>query len=115
MWVWEKMVPKCEVHENIPLHIQGLNYKASLCELKDHVGEKGVKLKLADKTWACKKHSSCKFSQSFVRKHLSQICISLCPIAPPQGGKMRHHWGSRRIKCQVTTLYGSCTSLSNGK
>jgi hypothetical protein len=46
---------------------------------------------------------------------LSWIRISLCLIASPQGGKMRHHWGSRRNKCQATTLYKSCINLSYGK
>jgi len=41
MWVWEKMVPKRELLKSIPLHAQGLNYKVSICELEDHVGEKG--------------------------------------------------------------------------
>jgi hypothetical protein len=42
MWVWEKMVPKCELPKSIPLDVQGLNYRTSVCELKDHVGEKGL-------------------------------------------------------------------------
>jgi hypothetical protein len=29
--------------------------------------------------------------------------------------KVRHHWGSRKSKCKVATLYKSCSSLSNGK
>jgi hypothetical protein len=44
MWVWEKMVPKRELPESIPLHAQGLNCGASVCELEDHVGEKGLSL-----------------------------------------------------------------------
>jgi hypothetical protein len=39
-WVWEKMVPKCKLPKSIPLHAQGLNYKANVYELKDHVGER---------------------------------------------------------------------------
>ncbi len=38
-----KMVPKWEFLENIPLHNQGLNYRAGICELEDHVREKGLK------------------------------------------------------------------------
>jgi hypothetical protein len=39
--VQEKMVPKCELLESIPLHGQKFNYGANVCELEDHVGEKG--------------------------------------------------------------------------
>jgi len=44
MWMWKKMVPKRKLLESISLHGQGLNYKTSVCELKDHVGEKGWSL-----------------------------------------------------------------------
>jgi hypothetical protein len=74
-----------------------------------------MELELANKAWARKKNLSYKFSQSHVKKRLSQIHISLCLIAPPRGGKARHHWGSKRNKCQVATLYESCINLSNGK
>jgi hypothetical protein len=40
--VQEKMVPKRELLENIPLHGQGLNCRANIYELEDHVGEKGL-------------------------------------------------------------------------
>jgi len=49
MWVWEKMVPKCELLENIPLHAQGLNYGINVCVLEDHVGEKGLNLNWSTK------------------------------------------------------------------
>jgi hypothetical protein len=68
-----------------------------------------------------KTNSSCKFSQWPIKKHLNRIHISLWLgislwlVAPPQGGKAKHHWGSRRNKCQVATLYDSCANLSNGK
>jgi hypothetical protein len=50
------MVPKHKLPENIPLHDQRLNCKTCICELEDHVGEKGLnsnwptKLGLAKKT-----------------------------------------------------------------
>jgi len=34
------MVPKRELPKSIPLHVQGLNYRTSVCELEDHVGER---------------------------------------------------------------------------
>ncbi len=74
-----------------------------------------MEFELVDKVWAYKQNSSCKFSQSFIKKCLSQICVSLWPITLPQGGKARHHWGSKKNKCQVATLYRSCISLSNRK
>ncbi len=40
----EKMVPKRELPKNIPLHNQGLNYEINVCELEDHIGEKGWNL-----------------------------------------------------------------------
>jgi hypothetical protein len=39
--VWETVVPKRELFESIPLHSQGLNCGTWVCELEDHVGEKG--------------------------------------------------------------------------
>jgi hypothetical protein len=33
----------------------------------------------------------------------------------PRKGKAKHHWGNKRNKCQVATLYKYCVSLSNGK
>jgi hypothetical protein len=32
---------------------------------------------------------------------LNRICISLCLVALPWGGNTKHHWGSRRNKCQI--------------
>ncbi len=37
-WMQEIMVPKCELYENIPLHIQRLNYGEGVHELNDCVG-----------------------------------------------------------------------------
>ncbi len=37
----KKMVPKRELPKSILLHGQGLNYGTNVCELEDHVGEKG--------------------------------------------------------------------------
>jgi hypothetical protein len=114
MWVWEKMVPKCELLESIPLHAQGPNYIVDICELEDHVGEKGL-----NSNWPLKfrpiKKNSYKFSQSFVKKCFSWIRVSLCLVASPRRGKVKHHWGSKRNKCQAATLYGSCIILFNGK
>jgi hypothetical protein len=42
MWVREKMSPKHELLETIPLHGQGLNCRTNVCELEDHVKEKGL-------------------------------------------------------------------------
>jgi hypothetical protein len=37
-------MPKHELFESIPLHTQKLNYETNICELEDHVGEKGYNL-----------------------------------------------------------------------
>jgi hypothetical protein len=36
------MVAKRELLESISLHAQGLNCRTIICELEDHVGEKGL-------------------------------------------------------------------------
>jgi hypothetical protein len=64
---------------------------------------KGIEFELVAKAWACKENSSYKFFQSLIRKCLSQIRISLCPITPPWRGKVKHHWGNKKSKCQVAT------------
>ncbi len=51
----EKMVPKCELPESIPLHGQGLDCGANVHELEDHVGEKGWSLNLPTKVGSIKK------------------------------------------------------------
>ncbi len=49
-------MPKHQLPKNIPLHGQGLNCRINVCELEDHVGEKGwslnwpTKLGLVEKT-----------------------------------------------------------------
>jgi len=75
----------------------------------------GIEFKLANKAWAHQKNSSYRFSQLPARKCLNRSHVSLCHITPPQGGKVKHHWGSRRNKFQAATLYGYCINLSNGK
>jgi hypothetical protein len=40
MWMREKMVHG--LPEHIPLHAQELNYGVGICELEDHVEEKGL-------------------------------------------------------------------------
>ncbi len=51
----EKMVPKRDLPKNIHLHSQGLNYEKNVCELEDHVGEKGWSLNWSTKFRPIKK------------------------------------------------------------
>jgi hypothetical protein len=51
----KKMVPKHELLENIPLHVQELNCKKGVYELKDHIGEKALGLNLPPKLGSAKK------------------------------------------------------------
>ncbi len=44
-----KMVPKHELFENIPLHIQELNYGENVYEQEDHVEENAFTLNLLPK------------------------------------------------------------------
>jgi hypothetical protein len=113
--VQEKMVPNHELPESNPLHGSRLNYETNICELEDHVGEKGWSSNWPTKLGPAKNDSFYKFSQSLARKHLNRIRVSLWPIASPRRGKTKHHWGGTMSKCQVATLYGSCANLSNGK
>jgi hypothetical protein len=62
MWVFGKMVPKCELFKHIPLYVQELYCKKNVYELKKPWWGKGIKLKLATKAWAYKKYSFYKFS-----------------------------------------------------
>jgi len=55
MWVWEKMVPKHKLPENVFLHAQRLNCGVGVCELEDHVGEKGLSLNWSTKLGLAKK------------------------------------------------------------
>jgi hypothetical protein len=50
------MVPKCELLESIPLHIQELNYGEGIYELVDHVGEKALNSNLSSKLGLTKKN-----------------------------------------------------------
>jgi len=88
--VKRNMVPKCKLFKNVPLHIRELNYEKNVCELEDHVGEEALNLNLPPKP-SLAKNFFYKFSHSFIRKHLNRICVSLWLVAPPQGGKARHH------------------------
>ncbi len=42
-------MPKRELPKSISLHAQGLNCRANVCELEDHVGEKGLNLNWSTK------------------------------------------------------------------
>ncbi len=41
-----KMVPKCELFENIPLHVQELKCEKGIYELEDYVEEEALSLDL---------------------------------------------------------------------
>jgi hypothetical protein len=56
-------VPKHKLSESIPLHGQGLNCRANVCELEDHVGEKRWSLNWPTKLRPIKKK---KFLQVFL-------------------------------------------------
>jgi hypothetical protein len=52
MWVQEKMVPKRELFESIPLHTHEQKCGIDVCELEDHVGEEGLSSNWPIKAWA---------------------------------------------------------------
>jgi hypothetical protein len=49
------MVPKCGLQDNIPLHIQEVNYEIDIYEPKDRVGEKTLSPNLPLKLGPAKK------------------------------------------------------------
>jgi hypothetical protein len=53
--VHEKIVRKCELHENTLLHVQKLNYAKGVYELKNHVGKEAMNLNLLPKLGHVKK------------------------------------------------------------
>jgi hypothetical protein len=52
---------KHELFENIPLHVQKLNYKYNVYELGDHIKEEALNSNLIPKLGEGKKNFSCKF------------------------------------------------------
>jgi len=48
-------VPKCELFENIPLHVQELNYNEGVYDLEDHDGEEALNSNLLPKLELTKK------------------------------------------------------------
>jgi hypothetical protein len=50
------MVPKHELFENIPLHVQELNYEKGVYKLEDHVGEKALGSNLLPKLGFAKRY-----------------------------------------------------------
>ncbi len=57
----EIMVPKQELFESIPLHVQGQNYGEGIYELEDHVGEKALNSNLTLKLGLVKKNHLASF------------------------------------------------------
>jgi hypothetical protein len=112
--VWENGVKAWTAREYSPTHPRIKMWNKCLSIGGSWWG-KGIELELATKAWAHKKNSFYKFSQLLIRNHLNWICISLCLVTPSWRGKMRHHWGNKKNKCQAITLYGSCVNLSNEK
>ncbi len=65
--LWEKMVPKHELLESIPLHAQRLNFGTCVCELEDHVGEKGLSLNWLMKLRPAKKTPPASFPSHLLK------------------------------------------------
>ncbi len=98
MWVQGIMVLKLEMHENNPLHIQELKLRKKRLWIGGSCWGRVTKFEFVAKTWARRKNSIYKFSQSCARKHLNWAHVSLCCVTLPRGSKMRHHWGNKS-KC----------------
>ncbi len=109
----KKMVPKHKLPKNIPLHPRKLNCGTYICELEDHVGEKGLNLKWPSNFGPTKKTLLASFPCRLLEKVWVEYVFFYAML--PHHDKAKHHWGSKRSKCQTTKLYGSYASLSNGK
>jgi hypothetical protein len=55
MWVLGKMGPKHELFKDIPLHVQELNSKKNIYELKNHAREKALNSNLPPKLGLAKR------------------------------------------------------------
>jgi hypothetical protein len=62
------IMPKHELFENIPLHVQKLNYRKGILKLKDCVGEYTLSLDLSPKLGLPKKTYT-----SFLKSYLCMI------------------------------------------
>jgi len=82
-----EMVPKHKLFENIPLHVQKLNCKECIYELKDHVGEEALSLNLLLKLRLAKRT----FLASFPSRLLENVLVeSTFPYA-----LLPHHKGTK--------------------
>ncbi len=80
------MVPKHELFESIPLHVQKLNCEKCTYELKDHVGEEALSSNLPPKLGFAK----ITFLASFFSRLLENVSIeSIIPYA-----LLPHHKGT---------------------
>ncbi len=88
------------------MHVQKLNYKKHIYELDDHVGERTLSLDLLLKFKHAKKTPT-SFPNCLLKWHAwikSMFPYVLLPHH--KKGKMKHHWGNKKSKCQATTKMG---------
>jgi hypothetical protein len=107
MWVWEKMVLKCELPKSIPLHEQGLNCGPNIYELEDHVKENGL-----SSNWLTKFGPAKKIPPIFPSHLLKSIWIeSTFPYAlsPHHEEAMRNTIGVVR---KTSAKLPNCTGLA---
>jgi hypothetical protein len=89
--VHEKMVPKCEVHENILLHVQKLTYGKNVYELKDHVDKEVMNLNLLPKLGQVKIIFLVSFPNCFLKNALVEFGFPCASMLNHKGAKQKHH------------------------
>ncbi len=87
----EKMVPKHELHKNIPLHVQKLNYAKGVYELKDHVSKEAMNLNLLAKLGHVKIIFLVSFLNCLLENALIGFTFPYALMLNHKGAKQKHH------------------------
>ncbi len=69
--------------------------------MEDHVGEEALNSNLLPKLGFEGKILHASFPNHLLDNHLNQIHVSLCLVAPPQGGKTKHHWVTKKTNAKL--------------
>jgi hypothetical protein len=102
--VQKKMMPKCELFKITPLHVQKLDYRKSVYELDDHVGDEALSLSLILKFRLAKKTPPTSFPNCLLESHVQIKCMFLYALLPHhERAKQKHHLGNKKSKCQIGT------------
>jgi hypothetical protein len=85
------MVPKCELHDNILLHVQKLNYVEGVYEMKDHVGKEAMNLNLLPKLGHVKIIPLVGFLNCLLENASIGFVFPYASMLNHKGAKQKHH------------------------